>query len=62
MANEVASGKMISVRTWWYGGETLSPNVCTVFDPAEETILGLTHSYFGGVTGDIELAGEGTFE
>jgi len=33
-----------------------------VLDPVEETILALSPSKFGGVTGDIEFAGEGTFK
>ena len=30
--------------TWWYGGETLSPDICMVLDPPEETILALSPS------------------
>ena len=32
------------LRAWmlWYGGEMLSPNICMVFDPPEETILALS--------------------
>ena len=30
--------------TWWYGGETLSPDICIVLDPAEETIFALSPS------------------
>jgi len=33
-----------------------------VLDPVEETILALSLSKFGGVTGDIKFAGEGSFE
>lgn len=33
-----------------------------VLDPVEEMILALLPSQLGGVTGDIELAKEGTFE
>ena len=32
------------VWTWWYGGETLSPEICIVFEPAEETIFALSPS------------------
>ena len=30
--------------TWWYGGEMLSLDMCTVLDPAEETILAVSPS------------------
>ena len=34
----------LRVCAWWYGGETLSPGICIVFDPAEEIIFALSPS------------------
>ena len=30
------------VCTWWYGGETLSPGICMIFEPAEDMILAVS--------------------
>lgn len=50
------------VCTWWYGGETLAPGTCIVFDMAGQDGLCTVTPYSGGVVGDIELAGEGMFD
>ena len=37
-------GEDLRACTWRYGGETLSPDICIVLDPAEETIFALSPS------------------
>ena len=42
--------------------EMLSLKACTLLNPAGEAILVLSPSQLGGVTGDMGLTGEETFE
>ena len=61
-ARTSGGGNGLRACAWWYGGETLSPDICIVFDPAGARILVLSPPLLAGVTGGIELAGERTLE
>ena len=48
--------------TWGFGSMMLLPDICMVFNLLEQMILALLPLQFGGVAGDIEFAGKGTFK